>query len=68
MEDTNKKEVSEEEDEPSDAISESDEDDGADEETDNLSQPNKTNKITADQVGEPRMKDQKKEEPNEEET
>jgi hypothetical protein len=59
-EDMKKKEASEEEDEPSDAISDSDEDDGADEETANPSQPNKTNKITADQVGEPRTKDQKK--------
>jgi hypothetical protein len=63
-----KKEVSEEEDEPSDAISDSDKDDGDDEETVNPSQPNKTNKITADQDGEPRTKDQKKEEPSEEET
>jgi hypothetical protein len=50
---TRKKEASEEEDEPSDAISNSDEDDGADEATANPSQPNKTNMITGDQVGEP---------------
>jgi hypothetical protein len=49
-------------------ISDSDEDDGADEETANPSQPNKTNKTTADQVGEPQTKDQKKEEPSQEET
>jgi hypothetical protein len=41
--------MSEEEDEPSDAISDSEKDDGADEETTNPGQHNKTNKITADQ-------------------
>jgi hypothetical protein len=62
LEDTKKKEASEEEDEPSDTISDSGKDDGADEETVNPGQPNKTNKITAEQVGEPQTKDQKKEE------
>jgi hypothetical protein len=61
-EDTKKKEASEEEDEPSDAISKSDKDGRADEETANPSQHNKTNKITADQAGEPRTKDKKNEE------
>jgi hypothetical protein len=52
--------VSEEEDGPSDAKrdSEEDDDDGSDEETANPSQPNKTNSITADKVGDPRTTDQ----------
>jgi hypothetical protein len=54
---TRKKKVSKEEDEPSDAISDSEKYDGADEETANPSQQNKTNKITADQVGGARTKE-----------
>jgi hypothetical protein len=43
--------VSEEEDEPSDAISDSDKDDSADEKTANPIQNKETDKITAYQVG-----------------
>jgi hypothetical protein len=59
-EDTKWNEVSEAEDGPSDAISDSeeDDDDGSDEETANPSQPNKTNSITADRVEELRTTSQ----------
>jgi hypothetical protein len=44
---------------PGDAISDSDEDDGSDVETVNPSEPNQSNKITADQVGVPQTEDRK---------
>jgi hypothetical protein len=46
--------------EPSDAVSDSGEDDGSDEETANPSEPNQSNEITAEQHGEPRPEDPKK--------
>jgi hypothetical protein len=60
--------ASDEKAEPSDTIDDSDGDDESDEETSNPSEPNQSNKITAEQDGEQQTKDQKKEEPSEEET
>jgi hypothetical protein len=52
--------ASDEKAEPSDTISDSDEDDGSDEEAANPSEPNQSNKITAEQDGVPRTEDKKK--------